>query len=250
VHKFSSCDGCQLAMLNLGEGLLELARQFQFVHFAEFGVLDEDAEADIVIVEGSISTPHDVERIRAVRARSRYLIALGACATSGGVQALRNLHSAAAWIRGVYASPEHIRSLDHVSGLAAYARVDLELWGCPVNPHQLLAVLRDLLTGVAPTVSADKLCMECKRVGHSCVVVTQGLPCMGPVTRTGCGALCPAAGRDCYGCFGPGERANGAALAARFGQLGLSPADVARRFASINSAATEFAPLAQGVRDV
>ncbi len=250
IHKFSSCDGCQLALLNLGEGLLDLARQFEFVHFAEFGVVDEDAEADIAIVEGSVSTPHEVERIRAIRARSRYLIALGACATSGGIQALRNLHDAPAWTRAIYAQPQHIETLDRASPLAAFARVDLELWGCPVNAWQLLAVLRDLLSGVAPTISHDKLCQECKRIGATCVMVAQGLPCMGPVTQTGCGVLCPKAGRDCYGCFGPAEHANGAALAAQFGQLGLSAADVARRFGSINSAAEAFAPHAQELRDV
>ncbi len=250
IHKFSSCDGCQLALLNLGEGLLDLARQFEFVHFAEFGVLQEDAEADIAIVEGSVSTPHEVERIRAIRGRSRYLIALGACATSGGIQALRNLHDAPAWTRGVYASPEHIHSLDHVGPLSAYAKVDLEVWGCPVNARQLLAVLRDLLSGVAPTLSRDKLCGECKRGGHPCVLVTQGLPCLGPVTQTGCGVLCPGSGRDCYGCFGPAERANPATLARRFTELGLSPADVARRFAAIHSAAPEFAPLAKELRRV
>jgi coenzyme F420-reducing hydrogenase gamma subunit len=250
IHKFSSCDGCQLSLLNLGEGLLDLARQFEFVHFAEFGVVNEDAEADIAIVEGSVSTPHEVERIRALRTRSRYLIALGACATSGGIQALRNLHDAPAWTRSVYASPEHIQSLDRVSALSAQVRVDLELWGCPVNAHQLLAVLRDLLSGVAPTLPRDKLCQECKRRGLTCVVVARGLPCMGPVTQTGCGVLCPAVGRDCYGCFGPAERANVVALGAQFRAMGLDAADVARRFGSIHSASDEFAPAAQGLRDV
>lgn len=250
IHKFSSCDGCQLALLNLGEGLLDLALQFEFVHFAEFGVVDEEAEADIAIVEGSVSTPHEVERIAAIRARSRYLIALGACATSGGIQALRNLHDAPAWTRSIYASPEHIHTLDRASPLSSQVRIDLELWGCPVNAHQLQLVLRDLLSGVAPSVSDDKLCTECKRIGLTCVVVAKGMPCMGPVTRTGCGVLCPKFARDCYGCFGPAERANGAALAAQFRALGLNAADVARRFGSINSEAPAFAPLAKELRNV
>ncbi len=245
VHKFSSCDGCQLALLNLGEGLLELAERVDIVHFAEFGALDEDAEADIALVEGSVSTPHEVERIKAVRAQSKYLIALGACATSGGIQALRNLADAPAWTRAVYASPQHISTLDRVTPLSAHVRVDLELWGCPVNARQVLGAMHDLLVGVAPASNRDKLCLECKRLGQVCVVVARGSPCMGPVTATGCGVLCPGQGRDCYGCSGPAESPNVAALAARLRALGLSRRDVALRFGAIHSAAPEFAALAE-----
>ncbi len=245
VHKFSSCDGCQLALLNLGEGLLDLAERVDIVHFAEFGALDEAAEVDIALVEGSISTPHEIERIKAVRERSKYLIAIGACATSGGIQALRNLGDASAWTRAVYATPAFISVLDHVSALSAHVRIDLELWGCPVNARQVLAAMHDLLAGVAPAPSRDKLCTECKRIGNVCVVVSEGQPCMGPVTATGCGVLCPSQGRDCYGCSGPAESPNVAALAARLRSLGLSRQDVAQRFLAINSGAPEFAAAAQ-----
>lgn len=248
VHKFSSCDGCQLALLNLGEGLLALAQQLDFVHFAEMGPVDEDAEVDIAIVEGSVATPHELERIAKIRRQSKYLIAIGACATSGGIQALRNLADAPAWTRSVYASPGHIELLDRAEPLSAHARVDLELWGCPVNARQVLRALRDLLSGVAPVQERDKVCLECKRIGTVCVLVAKGVPCMGPVTQTGCGVLCPQQGRDCYGCYGPAEHANGASLAVQFRAIGLTEADVARRFGSINSGAEAFAPLAQGLR--
>jgi coenzyme F420-reducing hydrogenase gamma subunit len=241
VHKFSSCDGCQLALLNLGEGLLELAEQVDIPHFVEMGPVDEDAEVDIALVEGSISTPEEAQRIRAVRARSKYLIAIGACATSGGIQALRNLHRADEWTRAVYASPEHISILDKVTPLSAQVRVDLELWGCPVNGHQVLAAIRALLFGVTPPVNRDKLCGECKRIGVVCVMVAKGVPCMGPVTQTGCGVLCPAHGRDCYACYGPAENANAASLAQRLRANGLGATDVRRRFLSINNAAPAFA---------
>jgi coenzyme F420-reducing hydrogenase gamma subunit len=248
VHKFSSCDGCQLALLNLGEGLLALAQQVDFVHFAEMGPVDEDAEVDIAIVEGSVATPHEIERLARIRKASKYLIAIGACATSGGIQALRNLADAPAWTRAVYARPAHIDTLDRAEPLAMHARVDLELWGCPVNARQVLRAIRDLLSGVAPAQERDKVCLECKRIGTVCALVAQGQPCMGPVTQTGCGVLCPQQGRDCYGCYGPAEHANGASLAARFRAMGLSDADVARRFGSINSGAEGFAALAQGLR--
>jgi coenzyme F420-reducing hydrogenase gamma subunit len=243
VHKFSSCDGCQLALLNLGESLLDLAERLDIVHFAEFGAMDEEAEVDIALVEGSVSTPHELERIKAVRERSRYLIALGACATSGGIQALRNLADAPAWTRAVYAEPRHISVLDRVTPLSAHVRVDLELWGCPVNARQVLTALHDLLAGVSPAPSRDKLCIECKRQRHVCVVVAHGLPCMGPVTTTDCGVLCPAQGRGCYGCSGPAESPNVAALAARMRGLGLSGRDIRQRFLAIHSAAPEFAAL-------
>jgi len=245
IHKFSSCDGCQLALLNLGERLLETAEHVEFVHFAEMGPLDEDAEVDIALVEGSVATPHEIHRIAGIRAKSRFLIALGACATSGGIQALRNAADAPAWVSDIYARPEHIETLDRSEPLSAHVHVDFELWGCPVNARQVLGTLRDLMSGVTPKHERDKVCLQCKRLGRVCVLVAKGMPCMGPVTRTGCGVLCPTLGRDCYGCYGPAEGANGASLAGRFALLGLSHRDVARRFGSINANAEAFAPLAK-----
>ena len=236
VHKFSSCDGCQLAFLNAGEGLLTLAGQVELVHFAEAGYVDEEAEADIAFVEGSVSTPQEAERIRSIRERSRFLITIGACATAGGLQALRNLADADEWIGAVYAQPEYIQSLATSTPIREHVRVDLELWGCPVNGRQVLTAVRDLLSGATPREERDKVCLECKRAGHVCVLVAQGKPCLGPVTRTACGALCPSVGRDCYGCYGPAENANTASLAGWFEGLGLPPERIKRRFWMINSA--------------
>ncbi len=241
VHKFSSCDGCQLAFLNAGEDLLTLSGLVDIRHFLEAGFAEEGAEVDIAFVEGSISTPDEVERIRRVRANSRHLVTLGACATAGGLQALRNLDdSNEDWKQAIYAQPEFIHTLAHAEPVHAHVKVDFELWGCPVNGRQVLAAVRQLLFGVAPLDERDKVCMECKRQHAVCVMVTQGKPCMGPVTRTGCGALCPRFGRDCYACFGPAENANTAALARRLEGLGLPPVDIARRFLFINSQAPAF----------
>jgi coenzyme F420-reducing hydrogenase gamma subunit len=240
VHKFSSCDGCQLAFLNLGEALLEVAERVEFVHFAEAGPVDPDAPVDVAFVEGSISTPEEAERIRRVRANAKFLVTIGACATSGGIQALRNLHRAGDWVAGVYASPEYVSTLEHVTAVADQVKVDLELWGCPVSGRQVLGALRALLFGVVPAEEEDKVCVECKRRQTVCVMVTRGMACMGPVTRTGCGALCPAFGRDCYACYGPAENPNAPALARRFEGLGLAPAEVAARFHFINSQAPAF----------
>lgn len=248
VHKFSSCDGCQLAFLNAGEALLTLSELADIVHFAEAGPMGPEARVDIAFVEGSVATPEDVQRIMRIRGDSKYLITIGACATAGGVQALRNLADGQAWINGVYASPQYINSLATSTPIAAHVKVDLELWGCPVSTRQVLATVRALLFGVVPAVSRDSVCMECKRAGNVCVLVAKGMPCMGPVTQTGCGALCPSFGRECYACYGPAENINTDSLTRRFAGLGLVPEAVARRFLTINNAAPAFVQAAQQAR--
>ncbi len=240
VHKFSSCDGCQLALLNLGEPLLVLSQLIDIKHFAEAGPLDENAKVDIAIVEGSISTSIDAERIKKIRANSTYLMTIGACATSGGIQALRNMADTNEWIADIYANPSVIDSLDNSTAIKDHVKVDLELWGCPINQHQILMAIRTLLFGVLPAEENDKVCMECKRQQTVCVMVTKNEPCMGPVTRTGCGALCPHVGRDCYGCYGPSDNPNTAAMANRLSGLGLVDEEVAQRFMFINSGAESF----------
>ncbi len=248
VHKFSSCDGCQLALLNLGEDLLTLAARVELVHFAEAGPMDPEAEVDVAFVEGSVSTPEDLERIRRIREHSRILIAIGACATTGGIQGLRNQADGAAWIAQIYAHPDAIASLAQSTPVSAHVKVDFELYGCPVDSAQMLAAVNALLLGATPRETTDKVCVECKRQGYPCVMVSRGIACLGPVTRAGCGALCPGLGRDCYGCYGPAENANTDALAARFRALGLDATAVAQRFQSINSQAPVFLAAAQRAR--
>ncbi|HHH43318.1 MAG TPA: sulfhydrogenase subunit delta [Gammaproteobacteria bacterium] len=249
VHKFSSCDGCQLAFLNMGEALLTLFEQVDIVHFAEAGPVDPTAVVDISFVEGSLSTAADLQRIRAIRANSGFLVTIGACATAGGLQALRNVADQDDWVASVYATPDTISLLDKVTPINAQVKVDLEIHGCPVNTRQLTAALRSLLAGVTPVDEQDKLCLECKRRHHVCVMVTQGMPCMGPVTRTGCGALCPGVGRDCYGCYGAAENVNVSSLGGHFSTLQLDPAQTSHRLVSFNSADPAFSPgLAAGVK--
>ena len=241
VHKFSSCDGCQLAFLNMGAGLLELSEQLDIVHFAEAGPLAEDYRVDIAFVEGSVVTTHDMARIQRIRANSGYLITIGACATSGGIQALKNLaDDREYWPAQIYAHPEYIDSLPESRPISDHVKVDFELWGCPINSEQVVAAVGSLLQDVVPKDNAEKLCLECKRQRVVCTLVTQGEPCMGPVTRTGCGALCPSFGRDCYGCYGPAENSNAAGLARRFSGLGLMPDEVSRRMHFIHPVAPDF----------
>lgn len=245
VHKFTSCDGCQLALLNLGPTLLTVADRFELLHFAEAGRVDPDAQVDVALIEGSISTPDEEARIRRIRQGARHVVAIGACATSGGIQALRNLPHEGDWVGAVYASPQYIQTLAEVRTIGDVVKVDLELWGCPVTGAQVLAALRALSAGVMPPNEADKVCLECKRDQTVCVMVTRQVPCLGPVTRTGCGAICPRFGRDCYGCFGPAETLNTAAMARRLEGLGLPPRAVAQRFHFIHAASPVFTAAGQ-----
>ncbi|MFN2309399.1 MAG: sulfhydrogenase subunit delta [Gammaproteobacteria bacterium] len=245
IHKFSSCDGCQLAFLDLGEDLLTLAAQVEIRHFAEAGILGEDAPVDIAFIEGSLSTPDDEARIQRIRKNARLLVTIGACATAGGLQALRNLANAKAWLGAVYASPEHIASLDRVRPIHAAVPVDFELWGCPVNSRQVVAAVGSLLAGAMPVDARDKVCLECKRQQAVCVVVARGEPCMGPVTRTGCGALCPRVNRGCYACYGPAETLNTEALGAHLRGLGLSGHEIAQQFLGTHNQMPAFLDAAQ-----
>ena len=201
VWKFASCDGCQLTLLNCEDELLAIAGAVQIASFTEASSRVLPGPYDVSIVEGSITTPADAARIREVREKSRFLITIGACATAGGVQALRNFGDDLAPV--VYASPQYIDSLRTSTPIAEHVHVDFELRGCPIDKRQLIEVIAAFLAGRRPNVRAHSVCIECKRAGRVCVMVAHGTPCLGPMTQAGCGALCPSVGRGCYGCFGP-----------------------------------------------
>src|SRR3990167_10722072 len=235
VHKFTSCDGCQLAFLNAGEALLTLSELVEISHFAEVGAIDPDMNVDIAFVEGSISTPDDEKRIKQIRTNSKYIITIGACATTGGIQALRNVADYKNWVASVYAEPEYIKSLSTSTAISNHIKVDWELWGCPVNTKQVIDAIRSLLSNAAPRIKRDSVCLQCKRDGNVCVLVTKKQACMGPVTQTGCGALCPSVGRACYACYGPKETLNTTSLGHWFEYLGLSKEAIAQQFLHINN---------------
>lgn len=249
VFKFASCDGCQVQILNLDEALLELAERMDVAFFLEASSRTEEGPYDVALVEGSVSTPADAERIRRVRESARTLITIGACATSGGIQALRNAADVEAWKSRVYPRPDWISALATSTPISEHVRVDHEIQGCPVNGQQVLRVLTRALLGTTPDLPGASVCLECKRAGNVCVLVARGIPCMGPVTRAGCGAICPAHGRDCYACFGPADGVNMESLAQRFGELGLSPRDTARRFRGINGHRPEFRHAAERLEE-
>jgi coenzyme F420-reducing hydrogenase gamma subunit len=240
VVKLTSCDGCQLTILDLEDELLAITERFDIIDFPEASSDRSAGPYDILFVEGSISDPDQVERIHDLRARSRLLVVIGACATAGGIQAMRNWGSVDDWASSVYPDPSLIRVLDRVWPVSDHVKVDAELRGCPISPEQLREFLASVLLGRRPQLPDEAVCLECKRRGYPCVIVAGGETCLGPVTRTGCGALCPAFGRGCYGCFGPREQSNVVALASRFETNGLSSAEAGRRFAGFTGYAEPF----------
>jgi len=250
VVKLASCDGCQLQLLDAEEALLQLADAIEIANFPEASSNMQPGPYDVTLVEGSVTTPETIEQIKEVRSGSTYLVTIGACATSGGVQALRNGKELAEVVREVYADPEYIDSLETSTPVSDHVKVDLEVTGCPIDRDELLGVISQLLQGSIPRLPTAPVCLECKRRGYTCVLVADGQPCLGPVTRTGCGAICPAFGRGCYGCFGPSQPPNTAALAERFLELGNSTAQVRDLFRFITGWAPEFAEEAKRQEEV
>ncbi|ATB35194.1 oxidoreductase [Cystobacter fuscus] len=239
VWKFASCDGCQLTVLDLEDELLALADAVRIAYFAEATSTALKGPYDLSLVDGSITTPADAVRIREVRRASRYLVSIGACATAGGIQALRNFRDVREFLSTVYAKPEYIETLATSTAIADHVPVDFELRGCPIDKWQLLEVLNAFLNGRRPNIPAHSVCVECKLRGNVCVMVT-GTPCLGPVTHAGCGALCPTYHRGCYGCFGPMEAPNTPSLARAFQAAGRSETELVRSFRNFNANAPAF----------
>ena len=255
VFKFASCDGCQLQFLNAEDELLALAGEVDLAYFLEARSRQLPGPYDIAFVEGSITTPHDARRIIKVREDSRYLVTIGACATAGGIQALRNFAGAdggpdaSVYAASVYAHPEALEALPLATStpISEHVFVDFELRGCPIDKHQLLEVVSATLAGRKPQVPAYAVCLECKRRGATCVLVAGGQPCLGPATQAGCGALCPSFARGCYGCFGPMEGPNLPALSERFAALGVDADGWLRALRTYNAYAGPFRKEAERV---
>ena len=234
VWKFSSCDGCQLSLLDAEDELLAIADRVEIAHFLEASSATVAGPYDVSLVEGSITTAEEAERIKEVRAASRVLVTIGACATAGGIQALRNYADIQDYVAAVYASPEYISTLATSTPIADHVDVDFELRGCPINKHQLLELVSAMLQRRRPSIATHSVCVECKSRGIPCVMVSHGTPCLGPVTQAGCGALCPAYNRGCFSCFGPTETPNLASLEAWWRNLGVDEQGLHRALSTFN----------------
>ncbi|MDN4483217.1 hypothetical protein [Demequina lignilytica] len=247
VWKFASCDGCQLSLLNCEDELLQIADSVTIAYFPEATRAIVAGPYDLSLVEGSITTPEDVRRIHEIREQSATLVTIGACATAGGIQALRNFADVGAFRSIVYAHPEYLSTLDTSTPIASHVDVDYELRGCPVDKGQLVEVLAAYLNGRKPRIPTYSVCVECKLKGNLCVPVATGTPCLGPVTQAGCGALCPSYGRGCYGCFGPSDSPNTAALTRQLAELGMDDRDIVRVYRTFNAGAPEFRAASEAV---
>ena len=249
VWKFASCDGCQLSLLDCEDELLALAGKIDIAYFPEASRRMMQGPYDLSLVEGSITTPSDAKRIQRVRRLSRRLVTIGACATAGGIQALRNFADIREFAAAVYPHPEYLQTLATSTPISAHVPVDFELRGCPIDKGQLLEVIKAFLGGRKPAIAEHSVCIDCKRRGNVCVTVAHGAPCLGPVTHTGCGAICPSYNRGCYGCFGPIAGANTKATAREFASLGMARRDIARMFQTFNAAAEAFRKEAENHAD-
>jgi sulfhydrogenase subunit delta len=240
VWKFASCDGCQLSLLDCEDELLAVTGLVEIANFVEASRSVVKGPYDLSLVEGSITTPHDAERIHKVRRSSKFLVTIGACATAGGIQSLRNFKDVKQFTQIVYASPQYIETLGKSTPISDHVPVDFELRGCPISKTQLVEVLSAFLNGRKPNTPAYSVCLECKRRQSVCVMVAHGTPCLGPVTQAGCGAICPSYHRGCYGCFGPKETPNTGSLADKWMKTGVADAAILRAFRSFNAFADAF----------
>jgi sulfhydrogenase subunit delta len=240
VWKFASCDGCQLSLLDCEDELLAVAGAVDIAYFPEATRASIKGTYDLSLVEGSVTTPHDAERIQEVRKRSRHLITIGACATAGGIQSLRNFADVKEFTSLVYARPDYISTLSTSTPIADHVKVDFELRGCPINKNQLVEVISAFIAKRKPVTPAHSVCMECKLKGNICVMVAHGTPCLGPVTHAGCHAICPSYNRGCYGCYGPMETPNAPSLSGELRTLGMDEAALRRIYRTFNAGAPAF----------
>ena len=247
VWKFASCDGCQLSLLDCEDELLTLCDEVEIARFTEATRRELPPPYDVSLVEGSVTTSRDLTRIQTIRRESRWLITIGACATSGGIQALRNFGSVADFAAAVYARPEYIDSLETSTPIEAHVKVDYQLRGCPVNKRQLLEVVSAFVHGRSPMIGSYSVCQECKLAGQVCVLVAQGAACLGPVTHAGCGAICPGYNRGCYGCYGPQDHPNPGALSERLRLLGATSRELVHLYRNFNAADEEFRAASEAI---
>lgn len=198
---FACCEGCQLQVANLGERLLDLLGSVDLVEFREVMSEKWDKDYDIAVIEGSITDHHAEERLKKIRARSKVLIAYGACATIGGVNGMKNSFELDEIRRYVYGKDYAAFDSTKTKPAHQVVKVDYFVHGCPIYPPEFVEVLKAALRGLPYPVPETPVCQECKLNENVCLY-DRGVACLGPWTRSGCDSWCTNNGNICYGCRG------------------------------------------------
>jgi len=237
---FTGCEGCQLNKLNLENDLLDILEHVEIVEFRE--AMDDKAdEYDIAFVEGSITTPECVTRIHDIRRRSKVLVALGACATNGGINALKNIHDIDEVRERVYGKDKYLFPTIPVMPVHAIVKVDYKIYGCPMTQEEFVKVFKALVMGKKPQVPNYAVCVECKLRENECLL-ERGIFCLGPVTRAGCNARCPSFGQSCIGCRGLVDDVNQNASIEILKRYGYSLEEAIKRMNLFNTTEVKVEP--------
>jgi len=227
--RFTSCSGCQLTLLNCEPQLGSLAELSEVVAFDMASSRPDDGgPLDVVLAEGSISQPEELDRLLSLRRRARLLVAVGACALTGGVNVLAG-GDRSGLCEDIYGATAAAKTTFPPQPVARFVKVDLEIAGCPPERSEHLKALGALACGGLPQLPNYAVCMECRRRENLCLLIESRQPCLGPVTRAGCDALCPSFGVVCEGCRGLIEEANRTEEFRLLLELGLSEREVRSR---------------------
>ncbi len=246
--KFTSCAGCLLSVLNLENELLDIVGAVDIAYFKMALRNNAEGPYDVAFIEGAVSTPQEVEELKRIRHESGVLVALGNCATTGGVPSMKNWAGTEKQVEErVYTELYDIHSIP-VRALDFYVKVDYKLNGCSYDLGEFASLLTHLLRGANPHFRPHAVCNECKLKENVCLLVSKGEACMGSVSAAGCGALCPSLNRACEGCRGPANDVNAASLARTFkNTLGLNDGEIARKFLKYAGNTPEFSKGAEAL---
>jgi len=240
IFKCTACAGCQFQLIYFIEHLKEVLGAIDIV----YGKMETESEKvngpfDVALIEGAVTEAEQADQLKVVRRNSKYLVPIGSCAVNGGIPAIKNMSPELEVQTRVYEDISPMHSM-RAHAVSEYVPVDALLRGCPVGERDLYELVASLLLDRKPNMVEHCVCVECKMKGNPCLLVTERVPCMGPVTNGGCGAMCPSNARACYACWGPMANANSTALARRFEEIGLPPDEIVRRFSLFGYPTVEF----------
>ena len=239
IFKFTGCAGCQMEIFRMEDQFLNLLKLFDITYWKMAKRNNEEKGWDIALVEGGISTPWEIKEIKCIRKKTKFLVAFGDCAISGCIPSIRNWIPQMESEELVYPDSSSICSTK-LHGIGEYVKTDAELKGCPPHRDTIIELLKSAILKIRPRLRKHPVCVECKFNDNPCLITSKKIPCMGPVTSAGCGAICPTLGRECEGCFGPMSNPNAAALAEIFKDIGLNDEDIKRKFRKYAGMSPEF----------